>query len=96
MSQRELLEKNLEEIRSQLEKHQRMVEIMLDGGTLDAQCQNHCRHQQQLFCLLAETVQVLDETRKAFKSKSLEQLRVRLLRAMAEEAGERTITASMN
>jgi hypothetical protein len=32
--------------------------------------------------MIVETVQVLDETRKAFKSKQLEQLRKRLLAAL--------------
>ena len=96
MNQRELLEKNLDELRSQLEKHQRMIEVVLDGGTLEAQCRwNNCRHHQQLLSMIAETVQVLDETRKAFKSKSLEQLRVRLLRAMAEEAEDKTASTEL-
>jgi len=95
MTQRELLEKNLDELRNQLEKHQQMIEIVLDGGALEMQCQwNNCRHHQQLLSTLAETVQVLDETRKAFKSKSLEQLRVRLLRVMAEEVDDKSANLS--
>jgi hypothetical protein len=89
MKQRELLEKNLNDLRSLVESQQRMIQTVLDGGTLETQCQwNDCRHRQKLFCLLTETVQVLDETRKAFKSKPLEQLRVRLMHTLGEEAGE--------
>jgi hypothetical protein len=89
MKQRELLEQSIDDLRLQLENHQRMIHSVLEGSTLEAQCrQETCRHRQQLFCMLAETVQVLDETRKAFKSKPLEQLRLRLLRTLSEEASD--------
>jgi hypothetical protein len=86
MTQREVLEQSLAELQSQVAKHQELVKTVFEGRTLDASCVwSDCHHQQVLLSLLVETVQVLDETRKSFKSKQLEQLRKRLLSVLTEQ-----------
>lgn len=87
MTQRELFERSLAELHAQLEKHQELMQAAFDGGCLDKQCVwNGCQHQHALVSVLVETVQVLEETRKAFKSKQLEQLRNRLMKVLADQA----------
>ncbi len=93
MTQRELLEHSLAELRLQVEKHSCLMRKAFDGRALDdSECMwGECRHQHILFSLLVETVQTLDETRKAFKSKQLEQLRKRLLDVLTQEANNQLI-----
>jgi len=43
-----------------------------------------CPHKKKIKEVLAETIEVLEDTRKAFKSKSLEMLRKRLMQVLAE------------
>lgn len=86
MTQREILERGLEELQAQVVRHQQLVRTVFDGQEPSHSCVwNDCRHQQTLLSLVVETVQVLDETRKSFKSKQLEQLRKRLLSVLSEE-----------
>jgi hypothetical protein len=44
-----------------------------------------CRHQKILCGILLESIKVLDETRRSFKSKPLEILRKRFLQILTEE-----------
>jgi hypothetical protein len=88
MKQRELLEQSLNELRLHFESHQQLMQTALRGETLDVECSwGNCRHYQKLLNLIIETVRVLDETRRAFKSKALEQLRLQLLQTLSEETG---------
>lgn len=87
MTTRELLERSLAELQDQLERHQQFVRTALNGEPLEPHhCPwSACRHQQLLSSVLLDAVRVLEDTRKAFKSKQLEALRKNLLRVLAEE-----------
>lgn len=87
MNDRQLLDQSLEELRARMERHQRLVRAALEGRLSDrSECLwSDCPHRQTLLELLARSVQVLDETRKAFKSKQLEALRKDFLRVLAME-----------
>ena len=45
-----------------------------------------CSHKRRLQSTLLETIQILEETKKAFRSRALEQLRAKLTRELAEIA----------
>ena len=80
------MERSLTELTQQVQKHQQLVKTVMEGCSLPQGCVwNDCHHQQTLLNLIVETVQVLDETRKSFKSKQLEQLRKRLLTVLKQE-----------
>ena len=86
MTDKELIERSLNELAEQVQKHQQLVKTVMEGCSLPQGCVwNDCHHQQTLLNLIVETVQVLDETRKSFKSKQLEQLRKRLLSVLQQE-----------
>lgn len=63
-------------------------ELLKDGGdTLVLhRCVSRCPYKQRLKDTLLETIQVLEESRKAFKSKQLETLRKKLIKVLAEIA----------
>ena len=44
----------------------------------------NCSHKQALKRILTESITVLEDTRKSFKSKQLEELRKKLLRVLTE------------
>ncbi len=90
MTQRELFEHSLAELQLQVTKHAKLAEVAFEGRQPeDLKCVwSCCPHQRMLYKLLLETVQALDETRKSFKSKPLEQLRKRLLEALTQEANQ--------
>ena len=86
MTDKELMQRSLNELAMQVQKHQQLVNSVMEGCSLPQGCVwNDCHHQQTLLNLIVETVQVLDETRKSFKSKQLEQLRKRLLAVLKQE-----------
>lgn len=81
----ETLRHSIEELEMQLNKHRQVLESVLENRSLKSKCiWSDCHHQQMLLSLLVESVQVLDETRKSFKSKQLEQLRKKLLQVLTE------------
>ncbi len=90
MTHRELFEHSLAELQLQVAKHAKLAEVAFEGRQPDnLQCVwSCCPHQRMLNKLLLETVQALDDTRKSFKSRQLEQLRKRLLDALSQEANE--------
>jgi hypothetical protein len=87
MNNRELLERSLTELQGQFERHQRVLHLAFDGLAPDGSgCQlEDCRHRQRLSAVLLDAIRVLEETRKAFKSKQLEALRKDLLKVLKEE-----------
>lgn len=88
MTDRDLMEHGLTELRAQVEKHQQLMRAVFDGRAQTGECAwSGCPHQRRLLHLLADAVQVLEETRRSFKSRQLEQLRKRFLSVIAEEAG---------
>jgi hypothetical protein len=83
---RELLQQSWTDLQTQVQKHEQLMRAVLEDSPLKDTCLwSDCRHQQLLLNLVVEAVQVLDDTRKAFKSKQLEQLRKRLLQVLTEE-----------
>lgn len=87
MGDRQFIDRNWEELQARMERHRRLVFSVLEGrGEHESECLwDDCPHRRALMGLALETVRVLDETRKAFKSKQLEGLRKDLLRVLAEE-----------
>ncbi|HEU0140908.1 MAG TPA: hypothetical protein VFQ79_14390 [Bryobacteraceae bacterium] len=87
MDNRQLLEQSWEELQAQMEKHRHLVRSALEGcATGRTECLwCDCPHRRTLLNLAAHSVKVLDDTRKAFKSKQLEALRKDLLRVLTEE-----------
>jgi RNAse (barnase) inhibitor barstar len=57
-----------------------------DGCPVDLRSLVDCPHRRLLRQVLAETIEILEETKKAFKSKRLEGLRKRLLYVLMETA----------
>lgn len=87
MTTQELLEQSFSELQAQVKKHHEVMRMVASGISPSRCCAlSSCPHEQTLRNLIVETVQVLEETRKAFKSKQLEQLRKRLLQALTVEA----------
>ncbi len=98
MTVQEALRKSAEELRSCVETHCRLLAQATEGGDagteLDARplvSSTHadsphgdCPH--RLRETLVDAITVLEETRKAFKSKQLETLRKRLIGVLAEDA----------
>lgn len=83
---RDRLLRSLEALRAQLERHERMVRGEAPPGAVSGDCRTEeCRHRRRLCRFLLETAGILDRTRKAFKSKQLEDLRKECLRLLAEE-----------
>jgi hypothetical protein len=88
VTKQEVLDQSMRELELQIQKHRQVIESVMESRPLEGLCPwNDCHHQQMLMSMLAETVQVLEETRKAFKSKQLEILRKRLLRVLTRENG---------
>ncbi len=83
---REALLQSLGELRRQLELHEQLLrEQVGDRLQRPVSVTGGCRHQRRLCQFLIETAEVLEGTRKAFKSKQLEALRKECLRVLAEE-----------
>ncbi len=82
------LAKSAEELRAVIEKHRRLLESLDDGGCQDVS--NHacasldCSCRKKLRETLHETITVLEETRRTFKSRQLAELKHRLLKVLAE------------
>lgn len=87
MSEMETLYATLRDIREQLQKHERLLnrlEVEIVGG-LAAGCPSADSRQSALVRkALFEAIEVLDDSRKAFKSPRLEALRKKLVRVLAE------------
>jgi hypothetical protein len=88
MTDRDLVEHSLADLQAQVEKHQQLIETLFEGRPPEETVcfWNECPHYRTMVDLVVETVQVLDETRKAFKSRQLEELRKRLLGMLSSEA----------
>ena len=88
MTAYELLIKNFEDIYLMLKDHERLLNCLKEGG--DTPVLHHfvsvCPQKQRLKETLLETIQVLEESRKGFKSKQLETLRKKLIEVLAETA----------
>ena len=72
----ELLSKNFEDIQVMLEGHGCLLKGLKEGGDtlISSHCVSTCPYKYRLKEVLLETIQVLEESRRAFKSKQLEAL----------------------
>ena len=90
MTLQEALVRNAEELSSKVEEHCMLLALAkeIDAGTIELpRCPLLvCPHARRLREMLLETITVLEETRKAFRSKQLEVLRKKLIGVLAEEA----------
>ena len=95
MSAREAIRRSAEDLQLRVETHCRLLAQSGDGG--DARVQRDaspsvdstdkdCLRRRRPREALADAITVLDETRKAFKSKQLGILRKRLLGVLSENA----------
>lgn len=85
----ELLIKKLEDTQVMLDEHCCLLKSFREGGDAPvlSQCVlASCPYKRRLKETLLEAIQVLEESRKAFKSKQLEALRKKLIRVLAETA----------
>jgi hypothetical protein len=85
---RDALADSCREIRTRIEHHEWLLEHLEDGAGLlvsDSTLMK-CGHGGCFRKLLLETVEVLENSKKAFKSKELETLRKKLTRALADDA----------
>ncbi|HVX65399.1 MAG TPA: hypothetical protein VHA11_02290 [Bryobacteraceae bacterium] len=87
MTERALLDQSLEDLRLLVERHRRLLRTALEGQAPDgSECfWSDCPHRRALMELTLHAVEVLDDTRKAFKSKRLEELRKDFLKVLTEE-----------
>lgn len=86
MTAYELLTKNLEDIHVILKDHGCLLNYLKGGGDAPVlrRCVSSCPHKQKLKETLLETIQVLEESKRAFKSRQLEELRKKLIGVLAE------------
>ncbi|MBW2074588.1 MAG: hypothetical protein JRI58_07570 [Deltaproteobacteria bacterium] len=86
MTVQEALNQSAQELQQQLEEHRRLLVRAIEGDAGGIEIENclllACPHKRTLKGVLG----VLEETRKAFKSKRLEVLRKKLIRVLAENA----------
>jgi hypothetical protein len=78
------LERLFADTRQKLELQQRAVMLCLDGMEAMSSSSAAATQQQVLLAALQETVEVLEETKRSFKSKRLGELRAKLERVLAE------------
>ena len=88
MTQAEVLNKSAEEALQAVERHRDLLRAVRQTGEtcMDACLVSDCPHRRKLRETLLDTVETLEQTRKAFKSKQLEILRKRLIGVLAEDA----------
>ena len=77
-------------LRELIEQHCARLARMCGAGAGDGRpfaCPfANCPHRRRFRCVLREVIEELEESRKKFKSRQLEQLRKRLLALLAEES----------
>ncbi len=82
----ESLIENFKDIQIMLKDHERLLSSLKkeDNKLVLKRCVSTCPHKRKLKEVLLESIQVLEESKKAFKSKQLETLRKKLTRILAE------------
>jgi hypothetical protein len=84
----EIIDKNTEEIHQKIDMHRYLMATILEKKVSEKRL-NHIllpdsHRESRLKETIKETIEVLEETRKAFKSKRLEVLRKRLTQVLIE------------
>jgi hypothetical protein len=87
MTGKDAIRESVEALRLRVEQHRRLLfEMEADGAAaheLTACSHVDCPHERRLKQTLVEVIEVLESSRRAFKSKQLEGLRRRLVRMLA-------------
>jgi hypothetical protein len=83
---RDALARSAEELQQRVNEHRRLLEQAAkeDGGAFEGCPLLDCPHRRKLRTMLVEVIEILEQTRRAFKSKQLETLRKKLLSVLAE------------
>lgn len=85
-----IIEQTFNELKRTVDRHHARLSAAAGSGQVDPADETcvhlECSQSRRLKSALAETILVLEETRRSFKSKRLESLRRQLLRVLAEEA----------
>ncbi len=86
MKAQEALSKSIRDIRMRLEEHERLLGCLQekDEEAVAACLSLDCRHSILMRETFVEVIEVLEDSRKAFKSPRLEALRKKLIRVLAE------------
>jgi len=87
MTTREAIQRSAQELGVRIDEHRRLLGTFLEGGEakLGTSGLLDCPHKRQMKEVLQEVITVLEETRRAFKSKQLEALRKQLVGVLAED-----------
>jgi hypothetical protein len=88
MTVQEALQLSAEELGRRAEAHRRLLARALEGreAALDVCPLADCPHRRVLRETLLNAVEVLEDTRRAFKSKKLEALRKGMIEVLAESS----------
>lgn len=86
MNTRQQLEKSIQEIKTKIEQHERLLIGLKGGMNRENQDLNSTLYTdgRGLKGILLEAIEALENSRKAFKSKELETLRKKLIKALAD------------
>lgn len=87
MNLHEALWKSAARLQRQMEEHTRILALARDGhggGERKGRLPGASRETDRFKQTLVETIEVLESTRKSFKSRQIEQLRKKLVRTLAE------------
>ena len=84
----EIIDKSTEELHQQINMHRYLMATILDKKISEKRFNEiilpNSHRELQLKEAIKETIEVLEESRKAFKSKSLEVLRKNLIKVLTE------------
>ncbi len=89
MTVHDALGESIREIMVKIEQLEQLLNRLEEGGDVVVLKCGHedCSHSRLLRETLLEVVEVLENSRKAFKSKDLEMLRKKLIRVLADDTG---------
>jgi hypothetical protein len=86
----DIVQASARELQRKAEEHHRLIALAIEDNdvrdVLNACPLTDCSHRQLLKEILLEAISVLEDTRKAFKSRQLEAFRKKLVRVLAEQA----------
>lgn len=85
----EIIDRTTKDLHSRIDMQRHILTTVLDRKINRSEvCPNcffsDCPYKKRLKDILTETIQVLEDTKQAFKSKTLEALRKRLMQVLAE------------
>jgi len=86
-----IIDKSTEDLHQRIDMQRHIlttiIEKKIKGTAICPDCiLSDCPHKTKLKEVLVETIEVLEDTKKAFKSQTLEALRKRLMQVLAETA----------